>query len=423
MYRSFCAVVTQFDRNWTWLTCREHLQLAYGFFQASLTKGDREAATSSLLERTGLASCSELMSGTDVPEELAPAGLSGGQRRRLSLAVALAKSPLLLIADEPTSGLDAAAAAAIMTVIRNLATKDRVAVVCTIHQPSASVFDCLDQLLVLSKGCTAYLGPACKLVHHAAALGKPVSPGVSIAEHFLNLVNADFASDESVDSAIDAWRSHAPPLPPPPVAGSLPAEPLRASFALQTRRLIERHVVKILPRDPLHVLLTMALALFDVSTIGLYFWSELRTDDQNTPANRLMYAMMTITASMLYNIFYTISASVERVRVKREIDNGMYSPLPYVFVTSLIALFNAIVTIVVVMLLAYVWGDLHSWGSLGYSIVVVSLAQFFFMGVAQLLGWFYGILGGSNLFSIIFTVAMSTRASQASKLHAPSLWR
>ena len=275
MYRSYCAVVTQYDRNWTWLTAREHVDLAHAFLQASLTKEARQAANESLLERTGLASCAELQAGTDVKEETGPAGLSGGQRRRLSLAVALAKKPSLLIADEPTSGLDAAAAAAIITVIRDLATEDRVAVLCTIHQPSASVFDSIGQLLILSKGRTAYLGQAAELVAYAASLGKPVPTGVSIAEHMLNLVNADFESDAMVDAVINAWQEKAPPQPPPLAARSLPTEPVRAPFTAQFWRLVDRHALKILPRDPMIILAICFLSITDICWTGIYYWNQV----------------------------------------------------------------------------------------------------------------------------------------------------
>lgn len=57
MFNSYCSVVTQHDRCWTWLTCREALQLALGFHQAALSRTEVESATDNVLQRTGLASC------------------------------------------------------------------------------------------------------------------------------------------------------------------------------------------------------------------------------------------------------------------------------------------------------------------------------------------------------------------------------
>jgi len=83
-------------------------------------------------------------------------GLSGGQKRRLSLAVLLVRRPALIFLDEPTSGLDAAAAFQIMNFVRELANDLKIIVIATIHQPAASVFNDFSGALVLSNGRVAY---------------------------------------------------------------------------------------------------------------------------------------------------------------------------------------------------------------------------------------------------------------------------
>ena len=114
-----------------------------------------------LLSVTGLTSCADTKAGGFLFK-----GLSGGQRRRLSLAVALVKEPSLIVLDEPTSGLDSAAAAAILTLLARIARSRRAAVVCTIHQPSALVFAGFHKVLVLSGGRVAYCGPRKEMAAH-----------------------------------------------------------------------------------------------------------------------------------------------------------------------------------------------------------------------------------------------------------------
>ena len=116
-----------------------------------------------------------------------------------------------------------------MTLLGQLARDSQMAVVCTIHQPSASVYEGIDTLLLLTKGCTAYYGPSNGLVEYLGTVGKPVPVGSSLAEHALNLVNADFTSDDAVDEMIEAWRKRASPPPMPAVGLSLPVVPARAS--------------------------------------------------------------------------------------------------------------------------------------------------------------------------------------------------
>jgi ABC-type multidrug transport system permease subunit/energy-coupling factor transporter ATP-binding protein EcfA2 len=86
-------------------------------------------------------------------------GLNVEQRKLLTIGVELAAKPqLLLFLDEPTSGLDSQSSWAICTVLRKLANSGQ-AILCTIHQPSAILFEQFDRLLFLRKGGqTVYFG-------------------------------------------------------------------------------------------------------------------------------------------------------------------------------------------------------------------------------------------------------------------------
>ena len=83
--------------------------------------------------------------------------LSGGQRKRASVALELLTGPSLLILDEPTSGLDPALDRQVMTMLRQLADAGRVVLVVT-H--SLTYLDVCDQVLLLAPGGkTAFCGP------------------------------------------------------------------------------------------------------------------------------------------------------------------------------------------------------------------------------------------------------------------------
>ena len=119
------------------------------------------------------------------------AGLNQEQRKRVTIAVELASKPdLLLFLDEPTSGLDSLAAFNIVRFLRKLANVGQ-AVLCTIHQPSAVLFEEFDDLLLLqSGGRVVYhgeLGQDSKklLDYFARNGGKPCPPHVNPAEVLL----------------------------------------------------------------------------------------------------------------------------------------------------------------------------------------------------------------------------------------------
>lgn len=93
-------------------------------------------------------------------------GISGGQRKRVNLAMELLTDPSVLFLDEPTSGLSSEDALVVMQVLRDLADRGKTILI-TIHQPSLEVFKKMDNLVVLAKdagapepGRLAYYGPA-----------------------------------------------------------------------------------------------------------------------------------------------------------------------------------------------------------------------------------------------------------------------
>ncbi|KAJ5365460.1 multidrug resistance protein CDR1 [Penicillium concentricum] len=126
-------------------------------------------------------------------------GLSIEQRKRLTLATELVAKPSLLFLDEPTSGLDGQSAFEICRFLRKLAAAGQT-IICTIHQPSASLFDTFDVLLLLSRGGrTAYFGPtgrgSAQVIEYFTQRGAPCPPDTNPAEHIVDVVQSHLDVD------------------------------------------------------------------------------------------------------------------------------------------------------------------------------------------------------------------------------------
>ena len=84
-------------------------------------------------------------------------GISGGERKRLCIAIELISEPKILFLDEPTSGLDSKSSYDLIFILKQLANEGCM-IICTIHQPSSEIFEMFDNLCLMAQGRMAYIG-------------------------------------------------------------------------------------------------------------------------------------------------------------------------------------------------------------------------------------------------------------------------
>ncbi|KAJ0467146.1 putative ABC transporter, AAA+ ATPase domain, ABC-2 type transporter [Helianthus annuus] len=119
-------------------------------------------------------------------------GISGGEKKRLSIALEILTRPTLLFLDEPTSGLDSAAAFFVIQTLRNMAREANLTIVSSIHQPSSEVFALFDDLFLLSGGETVFFGEAKMALKFFSDAGIPCPSRRNPSDHFLRCINSDF---------------------------------------------------------------------------------------------------------------------------------------------------------------------------------------------------------------------------------------
>ncbi|KAK4791051.1 hypothetical protein SAY86_031464 [Trapa natans] len=162
-----------------------------------LTKEEKVQQVELVIAELGLMKCRNNVVGGPLLR-----GVSGGERKRVSIGQEMLVNPSLLLLDEPTSGLDSTMAQRIVATIRGLARGGRT-VVTTIHQPSSRLYMLFDKVLVLSEGCPIYSGSASQAMEYFGCIG--YTPGfnfVNPADFLLDLANGikpDLKPDDQLE--------------------------------------------------------------------------------------------------------------------------------------------------------------------------------------------------------------------------------
>ncbi|CBZ51190.1 putative ABC transporter [Neospora caninum Liverpool] len=194
------------------LTVQEHLEYQAALrLPPSISSHERAATVKTMIEKVGLSKVANSLIGNVSQHQLV--GISGGEQRRLSVATELLTEPCVVFADEPTSGLDSYMAMQVVKLLKDLALGGRT-VVCTIHQPSSSVFAEFNKVLLMSEGHILYCGPREASIAWFARLGQACEADMNPAEF---LIKTTAVTDENREEALqrtfewaDRWRREGP---------------------------------------------------------------------------------------------------------------------------------------------------------------------------------------------------------------------
>ncbi|RAH54522.1 ATP-binding cassette transporter [Aspergillus piperis CBS 112811] len=174
-----------------------------------------------LLQLMGLAHAAQVRIGTDHLR-----GVSGGQRRRVSLAEALCTRASLFCFDNPTRGLDSSTAIRFLTTMRKYTTRSRCMTAMSLYQASDVAVSMFDKILVLNDGHVAYYGPASSAKAYFESLGFYCSPRISVSD-FLASMSGPLAGRQVRED---------PQRPVPVQPGDFEARFRESSFYQQTVR-------------------------------------------------------------------------------------------------------------------------------------------------------------------------------------------
>ncbi|KAF7474253.1 hypothetical protein GHT09_015045 [Marmota monax] len=168
------------------LTVRENLQFSAALrLPTTMTNQEKNERINKVIKNLGLSKVADVKVGTQF--------ISGGERKRTSIAMELITDPPILFLDEPTTGLDSSTASTVLLLLKRISERGRT-IIFSIHQPQYFIFKLFDCLTLLASGRLIFHGPAQKALGYFESIGYPCEPYNNPADFFLDIINEDFSA-------------------------------------------------------------------------------------------------------------------------------------------------------------------------------------------------------------------------------------
>ncbi|XP_045771252.1 protein scarlet-like [Maniola jurtina] len=278
--------------------------------------------------------------------------LSGGERKRVALAVQLLNDPPILFCDEPTTGLDSSAASAVVSRLRRLAIGGKL-VICSVHQPASGVFELFHQVVLLANGRIAFHGTIEQADQFFASLNFKCPVGFNAAEYYVTLLGVDVEKEMESRDRIrricnEYQRSHYAAAIESRVGdvkdemeyfnGDIDEKNVyferyltlvKVNYFVQFYWLMWRNILSIKHNKSIWIA-EFVLLMFVGLVISIPYHGHFEELDQRDIQNAegLLYLMITETIFLfIYAVFITFPSEVPVLL--RETASGLYSPLPY----------------------------------------------------------------------------------------------
>ncbi|CAL5367134.1 unnamed protein product [Camellia sinensis] len=199
------AYVMQDDLLFPMLTVEETLVFAAEFrLPRTLSKSKKKMRVHALIDQLGLRNVAKTVIGDEGHR-----GVSGGERRRVSIGIDIIHDPIILFLDEPTSGLDSTSAFMVVKVLQGIAQSGSI-VMMSVHQPSYRILGLLDRLILLSRGQTVFSGSPMDLPSFFSDFGHPMPENENRTEFALDFIHELEGSSSGTKSLVEfnkTWQS------------------------------------------------------------------------------------------------------------------------------------------------------------------------------------------------------------------------
>ncbi|KAF7989927.1 hypothetical protein HCN44_008601 [Aphidius gifuensis] len=296
------------------MTLAANLKLGY-----TISTTLKHSQVLNLLEMLGLNHCFNTLCGR----------LSGGQKKRLDIAFELLSNPSVLFLDEPTTGLDSASCSSCIALLKKLSAEGRT-VICTIHQPSALLFEMFDSLYAVADGHCIYRGSITSLLPHLTSVGVNCPPYHNPADILIEVAIGDYGVgiDKLTIAAEKIWTDRKTTTSEnKTINTSINEPPAPAGFLAQCYLLYKRHLMSLRRDNNLLIVRLFCHLMIGIIFGYLYMGSGLR-------ANGVLANYVYLYGSLLLIVYtgkmaVTLAFPLEMQILKREHFNQWYKLAPY----------------------------------------------------------------------------------------------
>ncbi|CAH3965837.1 protein scarlet-like isoform X2 [Pieris brassicae] len=384
--------VPQEDLSIEDLTVAEHMEfMARLMMDKRSTTSTRSRRVQQLLGELGISTCTSTKLKA----------LSGGERKRVALAVQLLNDPPILFCDEPTTGLDSSAANSVVSRLRRLAIGGKL-VICSVHQPASGVFELFHQVVLLANGRIAFHGTIEQADQFFASLNYKCPVGFNAAEYYVSLLGVqtdkELESQERIRRICNEYQRSDIAVAIENRVGDVKDELeyfngtvdeknlyferyltlVKVNYFVQFYWLLWRNILSIKHNKSIWIA-EFCLLMFVGLIISIPYMGHFEELDQRDIQNAEGLLYLTITETIflfIYAVFITFPQEVPILL--RETASGLYSPLPY-YLSKMIfwiprAVIEPICFVTLVFLVAGLQGGFTNW--IGFCFVCILCANY-----------------------------------------------
>ena len=238
--------------------------------------------------------------------------LSGGQQKRLSIAMEIVNNPSTIFLDEPTTGLDSSSTTQCVSMLKKLALQGKT-IICTVHQPSSLIFKMFDHLYTLVDGLCIYQGTPNNLVSFLAEVELICPESYNPADYLLEVATDGYGEqNEKLTEKIDNgkninYREPTKSIEDGDGVYENEGDKTSASFAQQVYQLTKRNLIFNI-RNKSFMLIRIAVHVYIGILVGLMYF---KIGNQAKQMINIYKSFLVLTIVLMYTSIYSLMVRCE----------------------------------------------------------------------------------------------------------------